>query len=356
MTSDNGVQFVSEAMQYVAHCLGFKQHLIPVYHAESNPIERKNRDMKTQLSILVGQDHRTWKDKLPSIRFAMNTSQCDSTGFTPAYLTFGRELRTPDDVNRDLRAIIENENFIPEITPYLLDIANTLRTAKDNHEEQQDKTKFHADLKRRPTPTYELGDLVLVDSHPISKAKTSFTSKLAPKRDGPYRISRVVTPTTYEITTLGNPDDPIAKCHSSALTKYQPTQEAPQPIYPIRRRGRPPKTTSLTRNPNREPQLPTDSAPAPIDHVANPDTPDPLEDEARNLEMDRLPSYQSGRLRRQVRAPYCPCAPEHTKPSTPRLGAHTRTSVYSKRGDCNNQNLTSSRRPGNDASDHGEED
>ena len=80
-------------------------------------MERKNRDLKAQLAILVGDDHPSWPGKLASIRFAMNTATCSSTGFTAAYLTFGRELRTPDEAYRDLRKVTITENFVPEITP-----------------------------------------------------------------------------------------------------------------------------------------------------------------------------------------------------------------------------------------------
>ncbi|GFW08813.1 transposon Ty3-G Gag-Pol polyprotein [Trichonephila clavipes] len=75
----------------------------PVYSPQSNPVERKNRDLKPRLAILVGDDHSSWYSKLPVIRFAMNTTVCDTTGHTPAYLLFGRELRTVDDVVQDFK-------------------------------------------------------------------------------------------------------------------------------------------------------------------------------------------------------------------------------------------------------------
>lgn len=46
--SDNGTQFVTAVMQQVAFCLGFEQALIPVYHPEANPVERQNKELKTQ--------------------------------------------------------------------------------------------------------------------------------------------------------------------------------------------------------------------------------------------------------------------------------------------------------------------
>ncbi|KAI8436675.1 hypothetical protein MSG28_010163 [Choristoneura fumiferana] len=186
--SDNGSQFVSSVMQQLTYCLGIKHGFTPVYHPETNPCERKNRDMKTQLAILVGDNHLTWAEKLPSIRFAMNTAKSCSTGYTPAYLTFGRELRTPDDVNHDLREIVENDSFIKEVTPRLLMMANTLNRAREIQNEKEEKRKEYVDKKRQPCPDYQPGDLVLVNTHVLSKANQGFSAKLAPRRDGPYTI------------------------------------------------------------------------------------------------------------------------------------------------------------------------
>lgn len=74
--SDNGVQFVSEVMQQTLYILNVKQVLTPLYHPAANPVERRNRDLKPQLAILVGNEHATWDEKLLSIKFAMNTAVC----------------------------------------------------------------------------------------------------------------------------------------------------------------------------------------------------------------------------------------------------------------------------------------
>lgn len=113
--SDNGTQFVSAVIQKVTYCLQIHHTLTPVYHPQANPVERKNRDLKPQLAILVSTDHTAWPDKLPAIRFAMNTASNQSTGYTAAYLTFGRELRTTDDITHDFREVVSSENFIHEI-------------------------------------------------------------------------------------------------------------------------------------------------------------------------------------------------------------------------------------------------
>ncbi|GFX93185.1 transposon Ty3-G Gag-Pol polyprotein [Trichonephila clavipes] len=96
--SDNGTWFVSAVLQHICFMLNISENIIPVYSPQSNPVGRKNRDLKSRLAIPVGDDNSNWHSKLPVILFAMNTTVCDTTCHTPAYLLFGRELRNLDDV------------------------------------------------------------------------------------------------------------------------------------------------------------------------------------------------------------------------------------------------------------------
>lgn len=41
---------------------------------------------------MVGEDHRTWDDHLSKVQFAMNSAVNVTTGFSPTFLVFGREL------------------------------------------------------------------------------------------------------------------------------------------------------------------------------------------------------------------------------------------------------------------------
>ncbi|KAJ3648427.1 hypothetical protein Zmor_020232 [Zophobas morio] len=246
IVSDNGTQFISAVMQKITFCLGITQSFTPVYHPEANPVERKNRDLKTQLAIQIGnQPHENWDEKIPSIRFAMNSAWCSGTGYSPAYLMFGRDLRTVDDVTHDLRAITLRENFVPEATPLLLTLDETLKRAREIHESEQDRRKRDQDRHRKTSTAYAPGDLVLVKTHRLSKASQGFTSKFAPKQDGPYVVLRRHGPTSYEIAAHQQPDVVLGLYHASDLVPYQPpTQEATQPVppvQPLRRRGRPRK-------------------------------------------------------------------------------------------------------------------
>ncbi|GFW13001.1 hypothetical protein TNCV_3329331 [Trichonephila clavipes] len=239
LISDNGTQFVSAVMQQLCFVLDINQSLIPVYHPQANPVERKNRDLKPRLAIMVGNNHTLWIEKLPAIRFALNTSKCESTDHTAAYLTFARELRTLDQVNTDLRSVIHNDNFVPEFTPYLKRFEGYMSQIKENIEMNQDRQKTYADKSRRPSPNYKVNDLVWVKLHPLSKASQNRSAKLMPRRDGPYIVLSQRSPTTFVVASCDKPDEPLGVYHTSALTPFLNGTETQSPVVPLKKRGRP---------------------------------------------------------------------------------------------------------------------
>ncbi|GFT00038.1 integrin alpha-PS1 [Trichonephila clavipes] len=227
LISDNGPQFISAVMQLTCDLLEITQDLIPVYHPQANSSECKNRDLKPRLAILVGEEHSAWEDKLPLICFAMNTSVCDTTGHAAAYLQFGRQLRTSGDIRHDIRQVIDNDNFVPEITPYLKRFANSILDVKDRVEQKQDCQKENFNRRRR-RKYYKPGDKVWVTIHPISL--------------------------THEIADPANPDQALGTYHVSGLKDYQEpeTKRNSGFVAPLRKRGCPQKKLSPGSKPRRQ--------------------------------------------------------------------------------------------------------
>ncbi|GFV69282.1 retrovirus-related Pol polyprotein from transposon 412 [Trichonephila clavipes] len=211
LISDNGTQFVSAVMQQICYLLNIHQSLIPVYHPQANPVERKNRDLKPH----------GWK-------FSSKTNMTV-------------ELRTPSEVVTDIRVVIQNDNFVPEKTPYLKKFAKFSTQIREVVEEQQDSRKFYADKKRKTVcaPTYQPGEHVFVASHPLSNAAQGRSAKLMPHIDSPFVILTQRSPSSYEIASLDNPGEPLGVYHTSALTPCN--NDKVKPLIPLRKRGRPPK-------------------------------------------------------------------------------------------------------------------
>ncbi|GFS75423.1 transposon Ty3-I Gag-Pol polyprotein [Trichonephila clavipes] len=87
----------------------------------------------------------------------MNTTVCDTTGHTPAYLLFGRELRTIDGVVQDFKSVVHNNNFVAEITLYLKRFVTITEDIRERIEAKQDQRKKQYDKNRRPV-YYSPGD------------------------------------------------------------------------------------------------------------------------------------------------------------------------------------------------------
>ncbi|GFX54999.1 retrovirus-related Pol polyprotein from transposon 412 [Trichonephila clavipes] len=66
-----------------------------VYHPLSNPVERMHRTLKRILRVLCLEAIPDWEKILPQALFALRTVIHDSTGFSPAELVHGKNLRTP---------------------------------------------------------------------------------------------------------------------------------------------------------------------------------------------------------------------------------------------------------------------
>ena len=234
--SDNGPQFTGSLMQCLSIAMSFDQNVTPVYHPQANPVERKNRDLKTMLAIQVCGNHRDWPNRLPAARFALNSSVCQSTGHSPAYLLLNMELRSPAHVMHDVRPIIESRNIVPELIPELLLMNETIRATLEH---QSSGGKVNEPIPAS-LPTFKQGDLVLIKTHTLSNANDGVSAKLMPKRDGPYVIQDLAGSNSYRLVDRENKD--VGLHSASDLVRYVARNEdeaMPEPSNPRKGRGRP---------------------------------------------------------------------------------------------------------------------
>ncbi|KAL4720798.1 hypothetical protein ACJJTC_018203 [Scirpophaga incertulas] len=174
---------------------------------------------------------------------------------------------------------------------------------RETAEKQQERRKQDADQHRQPASTYQVGDEVLVTTHLLSSATKGRTRKLMPKRDGPYRISRVVSATTYDLAHLGS-NEHVGRFHSNDLTPFHKTGQASAPIQTRRHRGHPrlnlePGTTSSKSSTGRTYDLEGE-------HVARTAPSDAVEgthgtDAVRSRANDRSASVRRRPIRRPAR-------------------------------------------------------
>uniref|UniRef100_H3ACW4 Gypsy retrotransposon integrase-like protein 1 n=1 Tax=Latimeria chalumnae TaxID=7897 RepID=H3ACW4_LATCH len=98
LISDRGSPFVNALFDTSAAILGTEHRLTTAYHPQTNQTERVNRTIKTAIRGYVGDQHINWDLHVPQIAFALRTVPHSSTGETPAFLIYGRDLPAPLDL------------------------------------------------------------------------------------------------------------------------------------------------------------------------------------------------------------------------------------------------------------------
>lgn len=83
----------------------------------------------------------------------------------------------------------------------------------------------------------------MVKTRMLSNAPQGITSKFTPKRDGPYRIAKRISPVSYQIADSST-GELLSVHHVSDIDAWKgdkPRDDIIEPVRPIRKRGRPKK-------------------------------------------------------------------------------------------------------------------
>jgi hypothetical protein len=95
LTVDNGKQFDSQDFRDFCFSIGTKLAFASVYHSQSNGVVEIFTTIKKRL---LDDRKGKWADQLPEAVWALNTTECLATGFTPFQLLYGSEAMTPQEI------------------------------------------------------------------------------------------------------------------------------------------------------------------------------------------------------------------------------------------------------------------
>jgi hypothetical protein len=134
-----------------------------VYHPESNRVvERANGKIFTGVKKMLLDDKKgKWADLLPEAVWALNTTECRATGFTPFRLLYGSEAMTPQEIKHGSPPIFTTA--IPDVDePTSKDLIDRDRVftlqALNKYQAQTKAWRDHTVIPRE----FNEGDLVLV--------------------------------------------------------------------------------------------------------------------------------------------------------------------------------------------------
>lgn len=217
--SDRGSNFLSSVMKETLAFLGIAHSKTAPYRPQSNgTVERFHHTLVQMIRKSVA-DKRDWDDYLPFFLFACREAPCQSTGFSPFELIFGKHVHGPLDILK--------RNWMPSAltthfsSDWLLQLRSDLSQMRDIAQEKQtavqQATKDRYD-KTATTCKYAIADQVLVFSPAVSGHKGA---KLQDRWCGPYSVIGQLSPVTY---CVDMPDHHKRQrsVHVTALKRWTP--------------------------------------------------------------------------------------------------------------------------------------
>ena len=180
------------------------------------------------LGTLEPEDKAKWQQWVPTLTHAYNCTRCESTGFSPYYLMFGRMPRLPIDIEYGVTQpeLIDRsrQNYARKLRARL---NWAFQVAKDTNEKESKRQKLYYDRKMH-CQKLVVGDVVL-----IKETSSSGNYKITDKWElNPYTVVEHMkdnkgqfTPVyrLKEIVKKGNPREKVL--HRNMLYPFRSVQE-----------------------------------------------------------------------------------------------------------------------------------
>lgn len=161
--SDQGRCFEGELLHQLCTLYGVHKRTTP-YHPEGNgQCERFNRTLHDLLRTLPVERKRKWPQLLPQLLFAYNTTEHQSTGFSPYELMFGQKPRLPVD---QLLGVADRDSPNSDLGDWMAQHREHLSTAYGHARHQLEAAAAHRNKDHvEPTPILPSGTLVYCKNH-----------------------------------------------------------------------------------------------------------------------------------------------------------------------------------------------
>ncbi|KAL7863372.1 hypothetical protein SRHO_G00123560 [Serrasalmus rhombeus] len=218
--SDQGRNFELQVMAEVCQRLGVRKTRTTPLHPQSDGlVERFNKTLATQLAILTDKQQRDWDRHLPLVLWSCRAAVQESTGFTPAQLMLGKELRTPTDLVFGLPVGLDNP---VSKTCYARNLRERLaavhRTAQENQEGASARQKRAYDTCCQGAPLVPGTDVWFYNP----RHKKGRCPKLQSDWEGPCRVLHRLSEVVYRVQTGRR----TVVVHRDRLAPYRPKGNA----------------------------------------------------------------------------------------------------------------------------------
>ena len=197
--SECGTQFTSDVMKEVARLLSLRQLFTTPYHAMCNGLaERFNGTLKKMLCRMSAERPKDWDRYIPALLFAYRDVPQESLGFSPFEMLYGRMVRGPMSILREIWTG-DNDEEMKTTYQHVLELRerleDTCRIAHQELRKAQVTQKRYYDRKSRPRKL-GVGDKVLI-------LLPTDSNKLLMRWKGPFQILRKVCENDYALDING---------------------------------------------------------------------------------------------------------------------------------------------------------
>ena len=189
-----------EVMNEVSRLLSLQQlTTIPYRPYSKGPVERFHAMLKRVLLTMCAERPNDWDKYLPALLFAVREIPQESLGFSPFELLYGRNVRGPMQILRELWSVEETDEHARLTYQYVIDLRErlekTCKLAQDNVRKLDIKQNAFYD-KRARSRKFDVGDKVLL-------LLPSESNKVLLQWNGQYEVLEVVNAMNYKINVKG---------------------------------------------------------------------------------------------------------------------------------------------------------
>lgn len=185
--ADQGRCYISVDFKQFCISHNIELHLIATGSSRANgQVERVMRTLKSLLTIIENDQNKAWRDELPEVQLALNSTRSRVTGYTPTELMFGIKAQS-----LGLSSI--SSHSVPEPR---LDLDVIRKTASKNITKAASSEVERFNRGKATVKPFSQGDFVFI------KCSERNQTKLQRKFKGPFVITRVLDNDRYELRDI----------------------------------------------------------------------------------------------------------------------------------------------------------
>lgn len=198
--SDRGSNFISTYVHHFLKQIGCKGIMTTSYRPQANGMcERLNGTLSAVMAKLARDGNKSdqWDLYLDEALMILRSTKNSGTGYSPSYLLFGYEFRTPSvwiSPRLDYVEGEEEQELVERVGMVKEKLAQVREKARQASDEKKKQAKLRYDSKVHFKRQFKVGEEVLLQVMVPS-------SKFADKWEGPYRVLKVNPVSgTYHLT------------------------------------------------------------------------------------------------------------------------------------------------------------